>query len=209
MNKYWGFGIKENRYYDDWVKIFESKEKNAQLLYSIVTDDSVDKEDFSIGCQAIVNFIYTHSLWVSRELFFKLIDGILDNYKNVSEWEGLNSEWVKNRKKVLGEYIDNFNTWPKVVNDDSTSIDSLNIIIEQQLALGKDIKNILNDLFVNLKGVAVDKYKVFPNVVIPNEFTKKLEDILVSLKELERKGVAVENIINIVVSLMGVKRWLI
>jgi len=220
-NKYWGFGIGENKYYVEWLKIFESKEKNVKLLYSIIKDDSVDEEDFSIGCQAIVNYVIKNSLWISSELFFDLVIGIRENTKNLLSWfmsseDILNvcpkdciEDWAEKRKMVLNDCIEDFKCWPKVVDSNFNSMNSLNVIIEKQLALGIDIKNILSGLFLNFKDIAKCQYKVFPNIGIPTDFSNKLEDILISLKELERKGVDVDYVIQKVVSLLGVKKWLI
>jgi hypothetical protein len=217
MNKYWGVGIDENRYYAEWVKIFEGKEKNVNLLYSIIEDDSIDEEDFSIGCQAIIKFVTINSLWISDELFLKLVVGTKENIKHIDEWfmslEDIMSvyqdDWVDKRKMVLTNCIENFNCWPKIVNSNFDSTDSLNIIIEKQLALGMDIHSILNSLFSSFKTIAKDSYKIFPNVSIPVDFFKNLEDILIDLKELERKGVNVGDIVKKVVLLMSVKKWLI
>lgn len=217
MNKYWGVGIKENRYYAEWVKIFESKEKSAQLLYSIVTDDSIHSEDFSIGCQAIVEYIFSNSLWISNKLFEDLTLGIKDNIYHVEPWfisskditYAYQEDWVEKRKVVLNNLLDRFDGYSKVVKDNYKSVNDLEIIIEKQLALGLDKKDILNDLFVGLKDIAKNQCNVFPNVGVPSDFSKKLEDVLISLKELERKGVDVECIVQKVVSLLGVKKWLI
>lgn len=217
MNKYWGVGIDENKYYTEWVKIFEGKEKNANLLYSIVKDDSIDEEDFSIGCQAIVKYIIKNSLWISSELFFDLVIGIKDNMKNLSSWfmssEDIMSvyqdDWVDKRKMVLTNCIENFNCCPKVVDSSFNSNDALNVIMEKQLALGMSAKSILNSMFSDFKVIAKGRYNIFPQVSVPDDFSKNLEDILIDLKELERKGVDVGGTIKKVVLLMSVKKWLI
>jgi hypothetical protein len=217
MNKYWGTGIKENRYYTEWVKIFETKDKNASTLYSILKDESCNSEDFSIGCQAIINFVVINSLWVSSELFFDLLVGVKENMKYIDEWftcsENIDTvyknEWANERKNALINYIEEFNAWPKVVSNKYDINNVLSNAIEEQIALGTDVKVVLNNMFTGLKNIARSKYEVFPNITVPTDFNDKLTDVVISLRELERKGVEVSDTISKVNSLLSVKKWLI
>jgi hypothetical protein len=215
-NIYYSYKINDNRMFKEWVTIFKRKEeKSVDLLFEIVNSEYVDDEDLSIGCQAISVFIQENHLWVSELLLSKIIANIADNLNHIEEWFSLSTDslktesWVEKRRVVILECISEISTWPKVIKYDyDASIDLFNII-EKQLALGLNIQDILNYSFVSLKNIAKNKYGVHPNITIPIDFANKLENILVRLKEVERKGVEVSDIIKDVSLLLSMRKWLI
>lgn len=215
-NTYYGYGIDENRMFCEWVAIFETKEKKVDLLLEVVNSEFEDEEDLSIGCQAIAVFIQKNNLWVSESLLSQIIANISDNFKHIEKWfsssdnlVGYDKSWVEKRRKVVLECIEEIGTWPKVIsNNYDASVDLLHVI-EKQLALGINIQDALNYTFVSLKGIARNNYGNHPNVTVPVDFSNKLENVLVRLKEIERGGVEVGDIVKDVALLLSIKKWLI
>ena len=215
-NIYYGYGIDENRMFREWIAIFETKEKKADLLSDIVDSDYEDDEDLSIGYQAIAVFIQKNHLWVSEPLLSQIVAIISDNYNHIKEWfdssENLaeyNPDWVEKRRRVILECIEDIGTWPKVICDNYDASIDLSQIIEKQLALGIDLEDALNYAFVSLKGIARNQYGIHANVTVPVDFSNKLENVLVRLKEIERSGVEVGDIVKDVTLLLAIKKWLI
>ena len=209
-NIYYGYGIDENRMFREWIAIFETKEKKADLLSDIVDSDYEDDEDLSIGYQAIAVFIQKNHLWVSELLLSQIIANIGDNFKHIEEWFlGSDKSWIEKRRKVILDCIEDIGTWPKVICDNYDASIDLSQIIEKQLALGIDLEDALNYAFVSLKGIARNQYGIHANVTVPVDFSNKLENVLVRLKEIERSGVEVGDIVKDVALLLSMKKWLI
>jgi len=217
-NIYYGVGIDQNKMFQDWMDIFETKDKSADLLFSIVESDNDDEEDFSIGCQAIFKVIFLNGLWVSESLFNILIEGINLNIIYIEDWlnlsidldkYGFNKDWYINRDYVIKEFLNEIDIWPKVISNNYDSSVDLSNIIAKQLVLGIDIKDVFSDIFKLMRSIAVKEYGIKPTISVPSIFSKKLEDILINLRKVERAGGKVGDIIKDVELLYRQKNWLI
>lgn len=219
-NKYYGTSIDQNEMYESWISIFNTKEKNVELLYKIVESDHSDDEDLSIGCQAIVSFTVKNNLWVSRSLVSLLINNILVNVEKIKEWldtsigeevlsDSIVKTWIDNRLNSILSCIGTIRTWPKIIDANYNPTYDLEQIIEKQLALGLGIEDALGNIFMSNVNLAKNKYGIHPNISIPLSLSAKIEAISNDLVGVVNGRVELKEVIGKVNELKNIKKWLI
>jgi hypothetical protein len=218
-NIYYGPMINENLYFREWLRVFNDKEDNTNLIYSILDLDNESTEDLSIGAQAAVYLIKKNNLWVNEEIISKLVEAISLNFECIKVWfdcsvdkdkHGYSDSWVDKRRSALLACINDIVSWHRIIRKDyNLSSELYNVIQKQIIKDDCNADTVLNNMFLTLKNIAVNKYKVYPNIEIPKDISLILTEIRNNLGVICTKDASIVDAVKKIDTILSKKKWLI
>jgi hypothetical protein len=181
MNIYYGLELMDNYYAKTWLKIFNDKEKNADLLVSIISTDFEDEEDMVIGYEVLAKYIIDNNIYVSQNTLNNIVDNIKINLENVEHWfYGMNikESLIKHRHEVIVNCINQFNSYKNIIPSNYCPLDDIKNIINKQVANGDSIEVSLTKTFETLKDIAKKEYGISAQISLPKEVIDSIEEVM-------------------------------